>query len=79
MDLLTRKNSVVYFYPDYDAEELDLETRGAKDCKCPKLNTELECKKNQKKNKFYTDDECKCPHFRCIWTICPKIVKPKCE
>merc|ERR1739838_870470 len=66
---------------DLAEEELDIEVRRARprDCRCPKLNSGLECKKNQKKNKFYTDDRCKCPHYRCIWTICPEIVKPKCQ
>merc|ERR1739838_875775 len=66
---------------DLAEEELDLEVRRARprDCRCPKLNSGLECKKNQKKNKFYTDDRCRCPHYRCIWTICPEIKKPECQ
>merc|ERR1712025_829171 len=75
------KASEVQELSDAEVEEIEveLEARRARGCKCPPLNNDIVCKKNQKKNKFYTDDKCKCPHFRCIWTVCPKIVKPKCK
>ena len=63
-----------------EALELEVEARRVrKGCKCPPLNDDIVCKKNQRKNKFYTDDKCKCPHFRCIWEVCPKVVKPTCQ
>ena len=66
-------------FPDADIE---LDARRARDdgvCDCPPANEDIICKHNQKKEKFFSDDVCKCPKFRCIWEVCPEVKDVKCE
>jgi len=69
-------------YTDVEEADLDIDARRARSeprCFCAPLNEDIICKDKQKKEKFLTDDHCKCPKYRCVWEICPEVKDVKCK
>merc|ERR1719334_2445977 len=70
---------------DTDAE-IDVAARRARTrariapvCKCPPPNEDIVCKQTQQREKFLSDDHCKCEKYRCVWEVCPEVRDIKCK